>query len=612
MEKVKDFMDMYSQEIITELGKKEFNTTDIVSTIIQRKGWQKEYIKLSERYGSYNKLNAQIGRYLLNNQKKLEICKNGGKEESIAITKRLSTNQKWRLLFVPLLLLFMSISTYAQTLIPQENSKSKWGYVNETGKAVIKYKYNEAREFSENLAAVSLKDKSGNSKSGFIDKTGKVIIPLIYDGIGDFSEGMARVKKGDKLGYIDKTGREIIPVIYDGIDEFSENLARVKRNGKIGFIDKTGKEIIPAKYDATGLSFLEGIVMVKNNGKLGFIDKSGKEIIPVKYDEIGSFSEEGLAKVKYGGYWGFIDKSGKEIIPVIYNVFNEFSEEGLAKVKTGDHWGFVDKAGKVILPIEYNEIGVFYDGLAKVKKNKKFGFIDKTGKVVIPLKYDKAIDFSNGYAAYAYIEPFFTYGGFVDTKTNWGIIDKTGQEILLAEYTEKEVQGMLSDPALLKKKIEREAEKEILIEDIFTVLDNDYYSDESHSVEVLTELIDKLKKLIDDSSDKEKEELEKLYKNLWYAVRTKVITEEYGIGTAKKIMAGKYEIGMDRDACLQAIADYVPLSLELFFKKGQRFFIDAKLSSETKTTEIWEVAGPGNKKMLWTFRNGKLASITNY
>ncbi|MDL2224396.1 WG repeat-containing protein [Bacteroidales bacterium OttesenSCG-928-M06] len=430
----------------------------------------------------------------------------------------------------------LHIGVNAQILTPNENKKGKWGYVNEKGKAVIKYKYDEAREFSEDLAAVKLK-----GLSGFIDKSGKVIIPFMYDEINDFSEGLAKVKKNYKFGFVDKTGKEIIPVIYDEIESFSE----------------------------------EGLAKVKKDRKFGFVDKTGKEIILVIYDEIGNFLD------------------------------------GLAKVKSGGHWGFINKTGEMILPIEYDEIGEFNDGLAKIKKNKKFGFTNKTGKIVIPLKYDNAIGFSNGYAAYAYSESFFTYGGFVDTRTNWGIINKTGQEILLAEYTEKEIKEMLSDPTQLQKKIAKEAEKEMLTEDILAVLDNDYYSDESHSIEVLSELIDKLKKLIDDSTGKEKEELEKLYKDLWLAVRTKMITEKYGIATAKKIMVGKYEIGMDKDACFDAIASYVPLLLDAYYG-GKRFVFDAKLSSQTKTAELWEVVAPGNKKMLWTFSNGKLARITNY
>ena len=606
-------MDSYFQDIIRELGKKEFNTTDVVSTINQRKEWQKEYIKLSEQYGSYNKLNAQIGRYLANNQKKMGICKDGNKEVSISITGRRSPNQKWKVLLIPLLLLFVNISSYAQTLTPQQNSKSKWGYVNETGKAVIKHKYDEARAFSEELAAVKIYDKkSASDKWGFIDRTGKVIISLKYDGgVGDFSEEIARVKSNGKIGWIDRTGTEIIPLIYDATSPFIEEWAMVKKNGKLGFIDKTGKEIISVKYNEIGNFSGEGMAKVREGNNWGFIDKTGKEIIPVKYDEIGEFSETGLAKVRKGNNWGFIDKTGKEIVPVKYEEIGEFLEEEVAKIREGDNWGFIDKTGKVILPIEYNEVGAFNDGLAKLEKNKKFGFTDKTGKVIIPLKYDDAIDFSNGYAAYAYSESNFTFGGFVETKTHWGIIDKTGKEILLAEYTKYEINEMLSDPALLQKKIAKEAEKEMLTEDILTVLDNDYYSNESHSIEELVELIEKLKELIDDSSGKEKEQLEKLCKNLYYAVRTKVMTETHGVTIAKKIMAGKYEIGMSKEASLQAIADYVPLSLDMF-SRGQRFVIDAKLYSETKTTEIWEVVAPGKKKMLWTFRNGKLASITNY
>jgi len=140
MKKVKEFMDSYFQDIIRKLEKKEFNTADVVSTINQKKEWQEEYIKLSNEYGSYNKLNAQIGRYLANNQKKMGICKDGDKEVSISITGRRSPNQKWKVLLIPLLLLFVNIFSYAQTLTPQQNSKSKWGYVNETGKAVIKHK----------------------------------------------------------------------------------------------------------------------------------------------------------------------------------------------------------------------------------------------------------------------------------------------------------------------------------------------------------------------------------------------------------------------------------------------------------------------------------------
>lgn len=95
MGKLKDFMDSHVKDLLEKVGKKEFTTTDVIYAINQSSEWQKEYIRLSEQYGSYNKLNAQVGRYLANNREKLKICKNGNKEICTTNTGRRSPNQKW-------------------------------------------------------------------------------------------------------------------------------------------------------------------------------------------------------------------------------------------------------------------------------------------------------------------------------------------------------------------------------------------------------------------------------------------------------------------------------------------------------------------------------------
>lgn len=48
-----------------------------------------------------------------------------------------------------------------------------------------------------------------NSRYGFIDKTGKIVIKPEFDYVGPFSEGLAVVWIGNKYGYIDKTGKYI-------------------------------------------------------------------------------------------------------------------------------------------------------------------------------------------------------------------------------------------------------------------------------------------------------------------------------------------------------------------------------------------------------------------
>lgn len=566
-------MDIYSQEIIRELGKKEFNTADVVSTINQRKEWQKEYIKLSEQYGSYNKLNAQIGRYLANNQKKLEICKNGGKEVCMAITGRLSPNQKWRLLFIPLLLLFMSISTYAQTLTPQQRPYgSSWGYVNENGKVVIEYKYYKARAFSEELAAV-MKD----NKWGFVDKTGKNVIKCKYSDVSNFSEELAAVRTKGKWGFVNKKGKVVIKCLYDEVGDFSEELAAVSVNDKCGFIDKTGKEIIPLQY-SSAMTF-----------------------------------SKGFAKVKKGDYWGLIDKSEAEIIPFKYQLIRDFSE-GLAAVKRDNKWGFVDTAGKEHIECKYKNVGELSEGLAKVQNDNKWGYIDKTGKVVIPVEYNTAEDFSGGFAIVSkYISLNYGY-----SSERWGVFDKTGKQVLpfgyskteinsmpLSAFVEKEVQRIQEKERQRKleeeKKEQRKAEILTLFDEIEAVLDNDYYSANCHPVDVLKELKVQLTAIESElyknyEADSDRRSMMTRSTDLQIGLSDAIIkqqwTKKFGVATAKKIEAGKFEIGMSKAVC-RAIASRVTIV------------------GQTANTELWRVnTWEGTRDAYLHFTGDKLVRIS--
>ena len=64
-------------------------------------------------------------------------------------------------------------------------------------------KYNDAKDFSEGLAAV-MDDE--NYKYGFIDTTGREVVPCKYDYVGNFSEGLAAVKLDGKWGFVAVSG----------------------------------------------------------------------------------------------------------------------------------------------------------------------------------------------------------------------------------------------------------------------------------------------------------------------------------------------------------------------------------------------------------------------
>ncbi|MDR1120865.1 MAG: WG repeat-containing protein [Dysgonamonadaceae bacterium] len=104
-----------------------------------------------------------------------------------------------------LLVVFMTTGSYckAQDLKPTQNEDGKYGYIDDEGKEVVPFQYDDAWRFSEGLASVEL-----DGKYGFIDKTGKVVIPIIYEMVGNFIGGKARVERmrkyigGDRGGVV--------------------------------------------------------------------------------------------------------------------------------------------------------------------------------------------------------------------------------------------------------------------------------------------------------------------------------------------------------------------------------------------------------------------------
>jgi hypothetical protein len=231
----------------------------------------------------------------------------------------------------------MTITSHGQELKPSKGKNDKYGYVDNSGKSIIRAKYDEAAYFSDGLAKVKL-----NGKYGFINYMGEEVIPLKYEYAGSFNNGVVEIQLNGKYGFIDKTDKIIMAPKYDRIWAFSDGRAKVILSGKYGFIDERYTEVIAPQYDDAS-AFSEGYVMVKQNDKCGFLNYTGKLIIPLKYDGAGSFSE-GLAPVKINGKYGFIDTTGKEAIPFKYDEASSFYK-GTAYVVVGNQKLFINKQG---------------------------------------------------------------------------------------------------------------------------------------------------------------------------------------------------------------------------------------------------------------------------
>ena len=101
------------------------------------------------------------------------------------------------------ILLSIFTASYSQNLKCKMDFNDKFGFVDEKGKIVIPYKYEDALNFAEDLAAVKL-----NGKWGFIDKNDKIVIPCKYDDAASFLNGLASVSLNNKWINIDKNDKE--------------------------------------------------------------------------------------------------------------------------------------------------------------------------------------------------------------------------------------------------------------------------------------------------------------------------------------------------------------------------------------------------------------------
>ena len=306
----------------------------------------------------------------------------------------------------------------------------KHGFIDQAGNLKITLPENvyTIRPFSEGLAVIAKRVPNTYGKWGFIDETGNVVIEARFDNAKPFSEGLAAViireNSGDKIGYIDKIGRMVVqPQFYLSGGEsdfsFSQGLAPVPaQNGKWGYINKAGKFVIAPQF-AHAFPFSEGRAMVSVaepdysiDYKSGYIDTGGQWITKPTFKSAGRFSE-GLAAILDGEKVGYIDARGEIVIKPQFDADSQcpntigrvtagrFSE-GLAAVQVRGKWGFIDHDGRSVIKPLYECVEPFSEGLALIGVRQdgrwRFGYIDKTGGIIIKPQFAVAHGFSGNLA----------------------------------------------------------------------------------------------------------------------------------------------------------------------------------------------------------------------
>jgi hypothetical protein len=138
-----------------------------------------------------------------------------------------------------------------------------WGYVDPAGKPVIQNAYEEASEFSEGLAAVTV---PVSRRCGYLDRTGTLVIPARFAACHRFSGGLARVDlaedartDAERVAFVDREGNVRIRgdasrPPFRSASDFSDGLAAVADGPldlagdgevRLGYVDASGKLVWP-------------------------------------------------------------------------------------------------------------------------------------------------------------------------------------------------------------------------------------------------------------------------------------------------------------------------------------------------------------------------------
>ncbi|MBS4015264.1 MAG: WG repeat-containing protein [Candidatus Latescibacteria bacterium] len=205
-------------------------------------------------------------------------------------------------IFVLVVLLSLPLSAAEKSNDPNPlfpvSVNGKYGYINKTGKVIIKPQFEKAMNFSEGLAAVV----EDNGHWSYINKSGKIVFtPIVLcDWAGEFSGGLAQIRLatfyGSSYQTIDSTGADAFDrTLHPGASfgKFSHGLAAGGKYSHKYYINKKGSKVFNKEFYDAG-DFSEGLAMVaiwdKSQKKYGFIDTTGTMVIQAEYDEAGSFS----------------------------------------------------------------------------------------------------------------------------------------------------------------------------------------------------------------------------------------------------------------------------------------------------------------------------------
>ncbi|MBP5536691.1 MAG: WG repeat-containing protein [Bacteroidales bacterium] len=181
---------------------------------------------------------------------------------------------------------------------------------------------------------------------------------------------------------------------------FIDGIQTTQQDGRFGFKRADGTVIVPNKYMFVDKFHGNYCIVYTDYYQTGIIDRTGREIAPCIYQDI-TYPSEGLIRVQRDGFFGYLDTTGRTVIESQYYSASGFFD-GLAAVAVSPDsgetlvFGFIDTAARWVIQPRFQYAMPFTEGRAVVKEYDRYGMIDRTGREVLPIKYDYVSMLENG------------------------------------------------------------------------------------------------------------------------------------------------------------------------------------------------------------------------
>ena len=238
-------------------------------------------------------------------------------------------------------------------LIPAFNGE-KWGYINQNGKVVLDFIYEEATQFASGYAVVkvdgvyTLIDQKGYWYA--VDKIG-------LDQVQDISASVIVAVENGKYRLYSRMFKEYSKEEFDCIYLNDNGLFVVQKNGLWAILDENLEALTEYVFTDVALTsrgtvFTGDFAIMKDEGGYCHISKEGKPLYETRFADAKGYEGGLIAVADASGRWGYANGKGEIIVEYQYGNAYSFASQ-LAPVEYGGKWGYINRYNEMKIEAEY-------------------------------------------------------------------------------------------------------------------------------------------------------------------------------------------------------------------------------------------------------------------